>query len=250
MILQGDQAALYLSGQDVPIQECNIIVHQPTIKQIVLFKESSFISAVQLFGNIDENIQKIRDNNPLIDEYSDFQLLMAMLNQSVDVKNNVSSFFELIFPRYTIEIRDTGINFYDGENRVGVINPFNYLAFCETIDNLFGLSSSEKKYNPANKKAKELADKFKKRAEILAKKKGKGEDSPSLFASYISILAIGMNIDINILFNYTPFQLYDTFTRYWKKVSSDFYQRVSTMPMMDTSKMEEPDSWTDNLYSK
>ena len=241
MILQGDQAALYLSGQDVPIQECNIIVHQPTIKQIVLFKESSFISAVQLFGNIDENIQKIRDNNPLIGEYSDFQLLMAMLNQSVDVKNNVNSFFELIFPRYTIEIRDTDISFYDGENKVGMINPFNYLAFCETINNLFGLSS-EKKYNPANKKAKELADKFKKRAEILAKKKGKGEDSPSLFASYISILAVGMNIDINILLNYTPFQLYDTFARYWKKVSSDFYQRVSTMPMMDTSKMEEPDS--------
>jgi hypothetical protein len=241
MRLQGDQTALYLSGQDVPIQECNIIVHQPTIKQIVLFKESSFISAVQLFGNIDENIQKIRDNNPLIGEYSDFQLLMAMLNQSVDVKNNVNSFFELIFPRYTIEIRDTDISFYDGENRVGMINPFNYLAFCETINNLFGLSS-EKKYNPANKKAKELADKFKKRAEILAKKKGKGEDSPSLFASYISILAVGMNIDINILLNYTPFQLYDTFTRYWKKVSSDFYQRVSTMPMMDTSKMEEPDS--------
>ena len=242
MILQGDQAALYLSGQDVPIQECNIIVHQPTIKQIVLFKESSFISAVQLFGNIDENIQRIRENNPLTEEYSDFQLLMAMLNQNDDIKNNVDSFFQLVFPRYVIEIRDTDISFYDGENKVGMINSFNYLIFCETINNLFGLSSSERKYNPANEKAKELADKFKKRAEILAKKKGKGDDSPSLFASYISILAVGMNISIDILFNYTPFQLQDTFTRYWKKVSSDFYQRVSTMPMMDTSKMEEPDS--------
>ena len=243
MRLQGDQIALYLSGQDIPIQECNIIIHQPTIKQIVLFKESSFISAVQLFSNIDENIQKIREVNPLTNEYSDFQLLMAMLNQSQDVKNNINSFFELVFPRYSIEIRDTDISFYDGENRVGMINSFNYLAFCETVNNLFGLSlSSEKKYNPANKKAKEIADKFKKRADILAKKKGKSEDSPSLFASYVSILAVGMNIDINILLNYTPFQLYDTFTRYWKKVSSDFYQRVSTMPMMDTSKMEEPDS--------
>ena len=249
MRLQGDQTALYLSGQDVPIQECNIVIHQPTIKQIVLFKETSFINAVQLFGNIDENIQKIRENNPLMNEYSDFQLLMAMLNQSDDIKNNVNNFFELVFPHYTIEIRDTDISFYNGENRVGMINPFNYTVFCQTVNNLFGLSS-EKKYNPANKKAEELAEKFKKRAEILAKKKGKSNEAPSLFASYISILAIGMNIDINILFNYTPFQLYDTFTRYWKKVSSDFYQRVSTMPMMDTSKMEEPDSWTDNLYDK
>lgn len=241
MRLQGDQIALYLSGQDVPVQECNIIIHQPTIKQIVLFKETSFISAVQLFGNIDENIRNLREMNPAIEQYSDFQLLMAMLNQDEDVKNNVNSLFQLIFPRYTVEIRETDISFYNGENRVGMINPFNYSAFCQTINNLFGLSS-EKKYNPANEKAKELAEKFKKRAEILAKQKGKSNDAPSLFGSYISILAIGMNIDINILFNYTPFQLYDTFNRYWKKVSSDFYQKVSTTPMMDVSKMEEPDS--------
>ena len=241
MRLQGDQIALYLSGQDVPVQECNIIIHQPTVKQIVLFKETSFISAVQLFGNIDENIRNLREMNPAIEQYSDFQLLMAMLNQDEDVKNNVNSLFQLIFPRYKVEIRETDISFYDGENRVGMINSSNYSAFCKTINDLFGLSS-EKKYNPANEKAKELAEKFKKRAEILAKQKGKSNDAPSLFGSYISILAIGMNIDINILFDYTPFQLYDSFNRYWKKVSSDFYQKVSTTPMMDVSKMEEPDS--------
>jgi len=249
MRLQGDQTALYLSGQDIPVQECNIIIHQPTIKQIVLFKESDFIGAVQLFGNINENIEKIKENNPLINEYSDFQLLMAMLNQDDNIKKSINSFFQLIFPRYRIEIRETDICFYENDNRVGMINSFNYLVFCQTINQLFGLSS-DKKYNPANKKAEELAEKFKKRAEILARKKGKTNDSPSLFASYISILAVGMNIDINILFNYTPFQLQDIFARYWKKVNSDFYQRVSTMPMMDTSKMEEPESWTDNLYNK
>ena len=50
-----------------------------------------------------------------------------------------------------------------------------------------------------------------------------------------------MNIDINILYGYTPFQLYNLFMRYWKKINSDFYQKVSTTPMMDVSKMEEPD---------
>ena len=55
-------------------------------------------------------------------------------------------------------------------------------------------------------------------------------------------------MDINILYNYTPFQLQNAFNRYWKKVSSDLYQKVSTTPMMDVSKMEEPDDWSANIY--
>ena len=91
---------------------------------------------------------------------------------------------------------------------------------------------------------------LKKRKEILNKKKGLEDESPSLYGSYISVMSVGMGIDINVLFQYTPFQLYDLFNRYWKKNSSDFYLRVSTMPMMDTSGMEEPEPWTDNLYGK
>ena len=248
MKLQGDQIALYLSGQDVPVQECNIVIHQPTIKQIVMFKETTFISAVQLFSNVDDNITKIREANPSAEQFTDFQLLMALINQNDKIKQNINDFFELVFPSYVIEIKDNDICFYKNERKIGIINLYNYKIFCDTVENLFGLPLDKKKYNPANKKAEELAKKFKKRAEILAKKKGKDNDSPSLFGSYISILSIGMNININILFNYTPFQLYDTFNRYWKKVQSDFYQKVSTTPMMDVSKMEEPDSWTDSLY--
>ena len=250
MRLQGDQIALYLSGQDVPIQECNIIVHQPTIKQIMIFKESVFLSTIQLFGNIDDTILKLRESNPLTEQFNDFQLLMALVNQDKTIKQKITTFFELIFPLYIIEIKDDAFYFYINDQKVGTINLSNYKIFCETIKTLFGLPTDNKKYIPANDKAQELANKFKKRAEILAKRKGKDEDSPSLFGSYVSILSIGMNIDINILLNYTPFQLYDSFNRYWKKVHSDFYQRVSTMPMMDTSKIEEPDSWTDNLYNK
>jgi hypothetical protein len=157
------------------------------------------------------------------------------------MKQNIHSFFELIFPRYKVDIRDGDICFYEDDRRVGMVNLYNYKIFCDTIGILFSLSSKTK-YNPANKKARQLVEKFKKREEILAKEKGQDKKSPSLFGSYISVLSVGMNLDINTLFNYTPFQLFDVFNRYWKKVNSDFYQRVSTMPMMDTSKMEEPEN--------
>ena len=46
---------------------------------------------------------------------------------------------------------------------------------------------------------------------------------------------------INVFYNYTPFQLYDAFNRYFAKVQSDFYTKVSTTPLMDVSKMETPE---------
>ena len=55
-------------------------------------------------------------------------------------------------------------------------------------------------------------------------------------------------MDINIFFNYTPFQLYDAFARYFSKVSCDLYTKVSTTPLMDVSNMDEPKEWVRNLY--
>ena len=240
MELQGDQIALLLSGQDIPIEECNIIIHQPTIKQIVAFKETSFIGAIQIFINVKENANKIREINSEAESFNDFQILMAILNQKDENRQNVDIFFQLVFPRYKTEIRDSEICFYFENKRVGMVNSFNYESFCEKIKQVFGLPFDNKKYNPANSKAAELVEKFKQREEILARREGKNSNTPSLFGSYISILSVGLQLDINILFNYTAFQLYDIFERYWKKVNYDFYQRVSTMPMMDTSKMEEP----------
>lgn len=201
MELQGDQVALYLSGQDIPVMDCNIIVHQPTIKEIVLFKETSFLNVVQLFTNVEDNAAKIRESNSVSQDYSDFQLLMALLNQPTgELKENLETFFQLVFPTYTVEIRESDISFYIDERRVGMINSYNYKTFCEVIDDVFGLPTNKKKYNPANSKAAEIAKKFKQREEELAKRKGQNtESAPSLFASYVSILSVGMQLDINII---------------------------------------------------
>ena len=240
--IQGDQVALFLSGQDVPIPECNIIIHQPTIKQIVMFKESNFLTAINLFGKIHENAERVRNSNEQANQFNDFQILMALINQDKNMQQSADSLFKLIFPQYIVEIDENTISFYQEERRFGMIDLYNYEAFENIINSLFAIPDKGNSYNPANDKAKELAKKFKERADILAKQKKENINSVSLYGTYVSVLSVGMNIDINILFNYTPFQLYNIFDRYWKKVNSDFYQRVSTMPMMDTSKMEEPDA--------
>ena len=199
MGLQGDQVTLFLSGQDVPIPECNIIIHQPTLKQIALFKESNFLLAVNLFSDIGRNAEKIRQNHPMIDQFSDFDILMALINQDQGLQDSVQKFFQLVFPRYNIDINDTEIRFLEEDRCVGIVHSRNYISFIETIKNLFLLPTKRTDYDPANEKAAAIAEKFKKRKEILAKMKNKDESTVSLFGSYASILSIGMHIDINTI---------------------------------------------------
>lgn len=201
MRLQGDQVSLYLSGQDVPVPECNIVIHQPTIKQIVMFKESQFLAAVNIFSHAKENADRVRENNPSACQFSDFQILLAVITQDSNIQSSVDSLFQLIFPQYNITIVNEEIHFYEGEKRVGMIHERNYTAFINTLDKLFTLPSDKKKeYNPANEKARKIAEKFKKREEILSKKKGQeGGESPSLFGTYVSVLSIGMHLDMRVL---------------------------------------------------
>ena len=69
-----------------------------------------------------------------------------------------------------------------------------------------------------------------------------------MYSVQTSVLSIGLGVSINMFYDYTPFQLNDAFIRYTSKMASDFYRRVSTMPFMDTSKMEAPEEWTRGLY--
>jgi hypothetical protein len=162
------------------------------------------------------------------------------------MKNSLDKLFDLIFPDYEIKFNQADIEFLkendEGNKMVcGRINSFNFAAMSSLIGDLFEPKmDKDKDYNPANDRAAQIAAKLKRGKEKVARQKG--EDTPqSLFARYASILSIGMQMDINIFYDYTPFQLYDSFNRYFAKVSSDFYSKVATTPLMDVSKMEEPE---------
>lgn len=251
MGLQGNEILLYLSGNDVPIKECNIIVHQPTIKEISLVGEQEFLSTVQLFAKLDKVLKPLREGNSELAEYQDFHLLMILLAQDKETKNNVESFFELIFPLYDIVITERNIMFLlkETQQNVGMITPFNFNAFQQTIKNLFFFNDSKEiEYKPVNDRAKKIAEKLKRGREKVEQIKANEKKVSSMFGTYVSVLSIGMNIDMNILLSYTPFQIHNLFSRYWLKFQADFYQKVSTTPLMDTSKMKEPKDWAGNIY--
>ena len=254
MAIKGDlrQVGLYLSGLPIPISDCNIILTQPRVKDVVLFGEDEFLIITNIFAHPENLVKEVKEGNPQLEIISDFQLLMTIFKNESTIKDSVDKLFELIFPDYEIKFDNNSILFLieeEGKKRpVGRITSFNFEKFSNVINDLFEpQNDQERDYNPVNSKAAEIAEKIKRGRQRVAQQKA-NEESQSLFGRYTSILAIGMQMDINIFYNYTPFQLYDAFNRYFAKVSSDFYSKVATTPLMDTSKMEEPKEWFRTLY--
>lgn len=251
MKYKGD-IGLYLSGAPIPLPECALYLTQPTIKQIVQFGETNFLMGVQLLGQTDEYFKEIKEGNPELKNKTDFQLLMVLINEDRNVQKYINTFFELTFPDYEVKYDTNSINFMlkESENKqiCGMITMYSFECFQNAIKELFVVSVDEKNdYNPANEAAAKIAEKLKKNRQKINEQEG-SNDNVSLFGTYASILAIGLQMDINLFFNYTPFQIVDSFKRYWEKDKCDFYRKVSTTPLMDVSKMEEPEEWTRNLY--
>ena len=191
---------------------------------------------------------------------SDFQIFIGVLASETNssVRIMFENFVGLCLPDYKVEITKKSINFKaeDDGPVVGQLNPFNHRDFGQTIKELFLPSTSESEepeynYDKNNKRAAELAKKIKENREKLRKaeqsKMGVGDNS-SIFALYTSVLSIGMNKDINDLYDYTPFQLYDAFTRFMQKMQYDAYQATMMIPFVDASKIEKVDDWLHNIY--
>jgi len=244
---------LVLSGQPLPVEDANIIITQPKIKDIVLFGEDDFLVAVNLIVAIKDYADQIRSGNFELEVYNDFQLLLTMIRGDATVKELINRLFLLIFPDYEVQIEESSINFYmdidEHRMMVGRIHPFNFENFQIVLSDAFiPYNDQEIEYNPVNDFAQQIADKIKKGREKIAAQRQAKEGEQSVYARYASILSIGLAMDINVFFNYTPFQLYDAYKRYFYKVSYDYYMRIKSMPMMDTSSMQDPEEWTKNLY--
>ena len=256
--LTNNEVLLYLSGQPVLVKGCNILIYQPRIKDIATAGEEEFLLAAQSVGNIEKLVAPIKKlGKSELEMYSDFQLFLAMTVADENFKNSLDTFFDLIFPLYELHITENEITFSLKENgqTVGMVNPYNFEEFTRIIGNLFLINSDkdeeEVNYDPVNGKAAEIAEKLRagrEKVKEIKKASGETKDIGSLYANYISVLSIGTGVPISYYFDYTPFQLYDAFQRYWAKIGNDLYQKISTTPLMDVSQLEKPEEWSRNLY--
>ena len=249
---------LYLSGQQIKIPSCGIFVTQPKIKDIVLkSSENEFMTAAHLLTHIDKFAGMIREGKSVLDDVPDFQIIIEVLRQEQgQFAQLINSFLDLCLPQFTIKCSKHSLDFLTEDGiTVGMLNTFNYNDFATVLQELFVPRQKEEApeyhIDESNELSRRLLVKIKRNREALAKQRAAKEGSNiSVFGLYISALSIGLGMDVNIFYNYTPFQLYDAFNRFLAKMARDKYEEMLTIPFADTSKIQahEPPSWLENLY--
>lgn len=243
---------LLLAGSDIPFPEARVTIHQPTLKEIGYIGEKAFFMGCG-FLDFSKNLLNQSDKTRLAN-LNDFDILMSiMINGDKAVKSTVESamlVLSLIFPLYEVEVRkDKVAIILRKDNEEFEINKSNYVKFKKIIVSMFNLKmteSSADKYNPQGDMAKRIAEKFKKRQEQLIKLKENidPEKGVSILSRYASILAIGLQKNLNELMQYTVYQLYDEFQRFQLKVQWDAYIQAR---MAGAKDLEEVDNWMIDL---
>lgn len=258
MEYQGD-IGLYLSGEPVRVKTCGFYINQPRVRDIVKFGESDFFTVAKMLSDPKSFADKMREGKTVLADASDFQIIIGVLGSKEKTALSImfDNFLELCFPDFVVEITRKSINFKVDKDSptVGQLNPFNYKDFAITLKELFlpeDAQSEEPEYNidSTNKRAVELREKILRNRKKLekAKQSEDGGGFHSVFAVYTSVLSIGLDCNINTIYNYTPFQLYDAFKRYIQKEQYKFYQSLLTVPFMDSSKIDPVDDWFHDLY--
>lgn len=249
MAIQGDLVGRYITGANVLVKSCNIVIRQPTVREVLQIGEDRFLLAVQFLTKSRDLFEEMREGNSELEHLSDFQILLIMYANDVELQNTLNLFFELIFPLYEIVLTENSIDFKDKESNIikGRVTLFNFEDLQDTLEQLFiPYSQKKEEFNPVNKAAAEIARKIKAGQEKRAKQQKRTPQS--LLGSFCSILSVGLSMDINIFFSYTLFQLFDTYMRFERKQAEDQYIRLATVPFADSSHLEQPDPWVDNLY--
>ena len=234
-----------MAGVDIPVPECHIILHQPRIKEISYIGESVFFTAVQCLSL---NKTSFIEDESLLNTTSNFQIFMTVMSsdEAVEKKQNVLQLLTLMFPQYKIILTPRSILF-NGNDSQSMIDESNFDTFQEIIRKVFCTSSSpmdQTTFNPADKKAEEIAAKLMKARQRVAEQNG--AVGSSIFSQYLSILTVGLNsMPMSELLNLTMYQLYDLIERYMLFTNWDMDIRSRLAGGKPDSK---PDNWMKNIH--
>lgn len=214
---------LFLSGNDIPIEEVHLLLHPPTIKEISYLGEDNFFSGCE-FLKFNKNKLNTEDRNRL-ENISNFEILMSIMrekNPSVQkARADATMVLALLFPTYEIQIDEINmvIKFKQDENEF-YLNKDNYDYFIKVLNEVLclGGGANDSDYNPSGNLASQIADKLRDRHNKLAAR-NKDNQKVAILSRYVSILAVGENKDMNSLLNYTIYQLFDEFKRFQLKLA-------------------------------
>ena len=234
-----------MCGTDYPVPECQISVHQPSIKEIALIGESDFFSGVQCLCL---NKSMFIKDESLLRDTNNFQIFMMIMSEkeTVDKKVAVQQVCTLLFPKHKVLFTPRSF-ILNGESGSIQIDETNFEFLQEAITNICCLKTGpmdQQAFNPANDKAREIAEKLMRGRQRVAEQKG--QSNVSIFSQYLSILTVGLNsMSLQDTMDLTMYQLYDLVERYMLYINWDMDIRCRLAGGKPDS---QPDNWMKTIH--
>ena len=234
-----------MCGTDYPVPECQVIIHQPRIKEIALIGESDFFSGIQCLCL--NKSMFVKDESDL-SNINNFQIFMTIMSEkeAADKKAAVQQVCTLMFPKNKVLFTPRSILITGGEQSIQIDeNNFEFLQTAiSTICCMKTGPMDQQNFNPANNKAREIAEKLMRGRQRVAAQKG--QSNTSIFSQYLSILTVGLqSMSMQDLMDLTMYQLYDLVERYMLYVNWDMDVRCRLAGGKPES---QPDNWMKNIH--
>ena len=234
-----------ITGADIPIPECQLVLHQPTIKEIAFMGEHEFFVGVQTL-TLHKSMFMDKDKG-VPESITNFQIFMTIVNgkETADKKEIVKQLFLIIFPKYKVLFTPNSILFQD-DNGNHMVDANNFESLQEILRMVFCVNSTDmdkQAFNPANDAAKEIAEKLMRGRQRVAAQSG--ENNHSIFSQYLSVLVIGTQLGFNELQTYTMYQIFDLMERYSLYTNWDIDLRCR---LAGGKPDTQPDNWMKNIH--
>ena len=235
-----------MCGTDIPVPEIQLTIHQPKIKEIALIGEKDFFTAVQCL-NIDKHL--LNQDKTLLQSTNNFQIFMTIMNEkeTKDKKIATKSLLSLLFPNYDILFTPRSLMLQKEGFFSVTIDESNFeilQAFLKQILCISNKNNQQDGFNPANEKAREIAEKLMRGRKRVAELNGSA--NASIFSQYLSILTVGLSsMSLQELMELTMYQLYDLVERYQLYISWD----IDIKSRLAGAKPDDrPDNWMKNIH--
>lgn len=240
-----DKRLALMCGTDIPVPECKIVIHQPRIKEIALIGETDFFSGIQCLCL---NKSMFVKDESLLADTNNFQIFMTIMSEkeAIEKKNAVQSVCTLLFPNYKAIFTPRSILLSTGSEQT-MIDESNFQYLQTALNDICCLKTGpmdQQAFNPANSKAREIAEKLMRGRQRVAAQKG--ENNISVFSQYLSILTVGCgSMSLQNAMDLTMYQLYDLIERYMLYVNWDIDVRCR---LAGGKPDNQPDNWMKTIH--
>ena len=237
-----------MCGSDIPIPQIQSVIHQPRIKEIALMGETDFFIAIQCL-NVNKDL--LNQDKTLLQNTSNFQIFMTIMSEpeTKDKKQATKTLLNILFPNFDVMFMFSPRSSIILSNKdfTTTIDETNFDYLQEILKKVFCVSNKNNQqasFNPANKKAQEIAEKLMRGRKRVAEQNGQA--NASIFSQYLSILTVGLSsMSLQELMDLTMFQLYDLVERYQLYISWD----IDIRSRLAGAKIDDkPDNWMKNIH--